>query len=74
MARPDPASLDFRFSDECPACGRAAGWTGDTEERDGRVFLAMACPHCGNRFDELDPAWEKRFRASPAPTHRPGAR
>jgi hypothetical protein len=63
--------LDFQFQSECPACGETAGWTGESSFEGGRRWLELACPRCNNRFDELNPEWERSFDASP-PTFRPG--
>lgn len=64
--------LDFRYQSECPACGNAAGWTGNVTRDGGRVWVEMSCPVCNNLFDELNPAWEKDFEAG-EPPFRAGA-
>lgn len=70
----DAATLDMRFTSECPNCGRRAGWSGGVEEKHGRVFLDMACTYCSNSFLEMDPKWEARFRGAERPTFTEGAR
>ncbi len=52
--------------DECPACGRPAGWTGETTAGpDGRCMFRMRCGHCENEFDNLNPEWERLITPRP---------
>jgi hypothetical protein len=67
------AQLDFLYSDECPACGDEAGWTGDTELRaNGSLGLLFACPKCGNQFATFWIKYNEDFAAVPKPVHTPG--
>lgn len=64
--------LDPRFTSECPTCGRIAAWDGGVGSEHGRLYLDLACPHCGNRFAEHDPAWQVKFEEDEPPVFTPG--
>ncbi|MBM4390428.1 MAG: hypothetical protein FJ090_04860 [Deltaproteobacteria bacterium] len=69
----NPSQLDPRFSAECPDCGKTAAWTGGLEQEDGRTYLDMACPHCGNGYLCYRAEWQALFAAFPPPRHSPFA-
>ncbi len=47
-SRPDAGALDWAYQEECPLCGRNAGWSGELEQDETGIGRVMRCPHCGN--------------------------
>ena len=57
-----PPVLSTEYVTECPLCGRAAGWNGESYRgRNNWLYLEMDCPHCGNKFDSYDYEHQKRL-------------
>lgn len=74
MERLTVDELDPQFTSECPECGKIAAWDGGVASELGHLYLDLACPHCGHRFAEHDPAWQAQFEDGDPPTFQPGPR